>query len=214
MNFQITVEGRKSIEQIQREFEKNLSEKEILTATARAINDTSKRVQGFIRKEVRTNYTINRKYLERMSTVTRMAKGDHSRLYSEIAFRYKSIPMIGFKHSGEKGKKRPITVTIKKGNSITLSHVFIATMRNQAKSGEVSEHQGIYGAGRYTGGKFIFDNSRTASGKQRITEYKSASPFTMSTTKPMEPKIKTYVDKYMPDRLRYFLQSKLDKLSK
>jgi hypothetical protein len=211
MDYQITVEGRKSIAQIQKDFESKLGSDEILTSTARALNDTATRVQGFIRKEVRKNYTMNKKYLDRMSQVRKYAKGEQSGLYAEVVFRYKPIPMIAFNHS-PKRRNGGVWVNIKKGKGVRFKRAFIASMRNTSKGGEASEHEGIFAAGRYVGKEFIYDGSRTASGKVRITELKTASTFTMSTGKELQPKIRAYVDKNLPSRLSYFLQKKIDKL--
>jgi vacuolar-type H+-ATPase subunit E/Vma4 len=212
--FHLTFEGRESISQIQRKFEAELNEKQIWHATAQAINDTSNRVQGFIRKQVRNNYTVNSKYLARMSFIRRRAKPEFSRLYSMIDFNYRPVPMIGFKHSGYKGSRQPISMEMKRGRAEVFRHAFIATMRNQDKGGEFSEHEGIYAAGRYEGKKFVYANERTPSGKMRITELKSASAYTMAGAKESVPKINIYVDNYLPGRLKYFLQKKLEKLTK
>lgn len=211
--FNITLEKKDSLKDIQRKFESELSEKQIQATTARALNETGKTVQGFIKKQVRAEYTMSAKYLARMSTITHFASGNQSGLYTSINFRYKTIPMIAFKHTGKRGKKKStITVQIKKGNSIALKHAFIAAMRNTSKQGEVSEHEGIYAAGRYVGKKFVYDKSRTASGKTRITEMRTASPFTMSLSQSIQPKIDEYVSRTLPSRLEFFLQRKLDKM--
>jgi hypothetical protein len=210
MSFKITIEGKNSIERVQRSFERELSSKEIVRETAKALNSTAKRVQGFIRKEIKSSYTMNQKYLERMSYVKKFA--NPSELYSEVAFNYRPVPMIAFNHSG--GKKGGVMVNIRKGKAYRIPGAFIVSMRGTKKSGEHYEHEGIFAAGRYIGKKFVFEQKKTPSGKTRITELKSASPFTMGTTKNMQPKINSYVDKNLPHTLNYFLKRKLVKISR
>lgn len=209
-NISITYDGRYSVQSIQAQFRNQLSEREILKTTARAINETAKKVQGHIRKEVRKDYTVNNKYLDRMSYVSKMAAGTNSGLYSEVKFSYRPVPMIGFKHTGgtanKRGKKKNISVTIKKGQAKTFRHAFLATFK--------SGHKGIFANGYYDGGKFTRDNTQTGTGKGRITELKSTSPFSMMNIAPMRAKINTYVDRSLPSRLQYFLQQKIDRMTR
>jgi hypothetical protein len=212
--FKITFEGRQTVEEIQRKFKGQLSESEILKTTARALNETAKKVQGFIRKQVRQQYTISSKYLNRVSYINHYAKGQQTGLYANVVFSYQTLPMIAFAHSGVKNKKdQVITVEIKKGKTETWRHAFIATMYNQKKSGEYANHEGIFAAGRYVGKRFEYDHSRTASKRQRITELKTASPFTLMTNKVIEKEVYAYIDRALPSRLEYFLQKKVDKMA-
>ena len=209
----ITWEGKNSVESIQRQFKDQLSQQQILRTTARALNETSKRVQGFIKTQVRAGYTMNKKYLDRMASVGHYAKGDSSGLYVNINFRTRAIPMIAFKHTGaNRQKEQIVSVTITKGKSMTLRHAFIARMRNTRNSGEVTEHEGIYGQGKYVKGKFVHNNAKTETGKPRLTEHVSTSPFTASTTKEMQPNVLKYVSTSLPSRLKYFLEKKIKKM--
>lgn len=201
----ITYEGKHTVNEIQKRFREQLPEKEILKTTARALNETAKKVQGFIRKEVRKEYTVNNKYLDRMSSISKYAAGNSNALYAHVNFSYKPVPMIGFKHTGKPGQRKPISITVKKGKSATFRHTFIASLG--------SGHIGIFAPGSYNKGEFVYRNAQTSSGKTRITELKSASPFSMMHIKPMQAKIVEYVDKSLPSRLQYFLQKKLDKMN-
>ena len=200
----ITYDGRQSIADIQSRFRTHLSEKEILKSTAYTLNEVGKKVQAFIKKEVKRDYTMSKKYLDRTSAITHKAKSEASSLYVDIEFNYRTVPMVAFKHTGSPGSKRPIKVTIKKGTSTTFKHAFIATMN--------SGHKGIFSSGRYINRKFVHDKSKTNSGKTRITELRSASPFTMSTSKAIEPRITKYVGGMMIARLKHNLQRKVNKM--
>jgi len=72
---------------------------------------------------------------------------------------------------------------------------------------------GIWAHGYYKGKRFIPDNATTSSGKLKITELKSASPYTMYTSKSMSKKIQKYVDDSLTERFRAMLKIKLDKIS-
>ena len=212
--FNITLEHKDSLKVIQRKFDAELSVEEIQRTTARALNDIGKNAMGFIKKQVRQEYTMKAKYLARMAQITHYASGNSGALYTSISFNYRPVPLVAFKFTGgKKGKKTSsISVEVRKGQSIAMRHAFIARMKNVSNKGEESEHQGIYAAGRYVGKEFVFDNSKTASGKQRITELRSASPFTASISNVLKPKITTYISHALPAKLEYFLQRKLDKM--
>jgi hypothetical protein len=212
MNFKIVIEGTKSLQSIQHDFAGKLSSGEIKKTIASALNITARRVITQVRKDVKKTYTVDKKYLERMAILSKPAKGTVEGLYAGISYLYNPVPMIGFKHT-DNNKSRSnkkgaggVTIEIKKGKNDVLKHAFIATM--------ASGHTGIYAAGQYKGKNFIFDKSRTASGKQRITEMKTSSPLTMITNKNIQKATTLYVEKNLPTRLRVLLQQKVDKLTK
>ena len=211
MGFKITIEGRKSLQSIQHEFADKLSPQVIRTTTARALNITANRVKKMAMKEVTKEYTVNNKYLNRMADVTKPAAGKVDGLYAEISYSFKTVPMVGFNFKESKsrtGKKGNgfIMIEIKKSKNQILKHAFVASM--------VSGHTGIYAAGRYKGSHFIYNKERTATGKQKITEMKTSSPFGMSTNKDVQGRTTTYVEKNLPGRLRALLQQKVDRLTK
>jgi len=211
MQVNITFEGKKSIEAIQKEFQGQLSEKQILKTTAYAINETAKRVVSRSKKEIKQEYTVNNKYLNRIHRIKK-ASGTTSGLYAEIYFSGKPIPMIGFKYKdkSKKGGKRlksgGVIVEIFKGKQQLLKHAFIATMK--------SGHTGIFGNGSYIEGKFVHSKERTASHKSRITEYKSPSPYSMERNKGIKERNFAYIETTLPSRTRALLQNKLNKLTK
>jgi len=200
----ITYEGKQSVKDIQRKFKDHLSQKEILKSTAYAINMTAKRVQGHIRQQIRKEYTIKNKYLSDkkndFAKISKMAAGQQNRLYAHVSFSYKTVPMIAFKHTGTPGSKRPVTVTIKKGQTKVFKHAFVRVMR--------SGREGIFAQGKYADKKFSYDKD-----SKTITELKTASPFTMTFNKEIQPKINTYVAKELPGRLQAMLEKKLKKMS-
>lgn len=197
---QITYEGRQSISDIQKKFKEQLSQKEILKTTAYSINLTAKRVQAHIRPLIRKEYTIKNKSLAKMSFISKYAAGEVHRLYAHVSFSYRPVPLIEFKHTGTKGSKRPVTVTIKKGQTKVFKHAFIKVKR--------SGNEGIFAQGKYADKKFTYQKD-----DKRITELKSASPFTMSFSKGVQPKINTYVAKELPGRVQALLEKKLKKMS-
>jgi len=209
----IEFEKNHSVKDIQDEFRKYLSEKEILRGTARALNDAANRVQGHIRKEIRKEFTINNKYLSRASQVSHKATANTSDLYASVAFSNRPIPMIGFKHSARPKQKnipvkdrRPISVTITKGKTVFLKRAFFASFR--------SGHTGLYEAGSYDRGRFIHEKVKTSTGRTKITEMKAPSPFGMAFSERMQPKITKYVDGYLPGRVKFFLEQQLSKMRK
>lgn len=207
---QITYEGKQSITDIQKKFKEHLSQKEILKSTAYAINRTADRVQAHIRVQVRKEYTIKNKSLEKMSNVSKMAAGETTRLYAHVSFSYLTIPMILFRYTGTVGEiyniktkqLKPITVTIRKGQTKVFRHAFIRQKKN-------GSGLGIFSYGRYQDKKFVPDLTL-----KKQTELKSASPFTMAFSKGIQPKINDYVAKELPGRLQALLDRKLKKMSK
>ena len=206
----IIYEGKKTLESIQKEFNNQLSEKEILKTTAGALNVTARKVLTQVKKEIKKEgYTINTKYLNRMASLSKPAKGTVEGLYARISYSYSPIPMIGFKHKGEptkrsKGKRNPIIVEIHKGNPILLRHAWIGTT--------ASGHTGIFAKGMFVKGQFV--KGLKGSNGGTIFEQRSASPFTMATNKRVEDKIIDNIKGQLPKRLRAMLQVKINKLTK
>ena len=209
----VTYEGKDSIQEIQKKFKDNLKEKEILKTTARAINETAKKVQGFIRQGVRKEYTIKNKYLMKSSYVSKMASGVGNRLYAHVKFSYRPVPMIAFKHTGTSKIERPITVTIKRGKSIRLRHAWIGIKRRAKK--DIPEREAIFSFGRYIGKRFVPDlNAKKGDWKNKAGELMTSSPYAMSMNKNMQPKINEYVSRELPVKLQVFLQQKIDKMKR
>jgi|WetSurMetagenome_2_1015567.scaffolds.fasta_scaffold267180_2 hypothetical protein len=215
--FRISVkyEGNKSMQKVADEFRGQLSEKEIAKTAAFAVNTTARRVLSMVRKEAKKDYTISNKYLQRMAVLSKPARGNASGLYAEVSYNFGTIPMVGFKYKNLNPKKQKyfafnskmkgVQVEIKKGKTMILRHAFIKSM--------ASGHLGIWAHGYYKGKRFIPDNATTSSGKLKITELKSASPYTMYTSKSMSKKIQKYVDDSLTERFRAMLKIKLDKIS-
>ena len=210
MKISVSIEGKRAVQDIQKEFKDQLSEKQILKTTAFALNETSRRAISFVRKEVRKEYTVNNKYLKRMAKLGKPAKSTPSGLYAEVLYSYKPVPMIAFKFKAQSKKKgsksnlRNIQVEIRKGKQTLLRHVFIATMK--------SGHTGIWAHGQYQHGKFVYSRNKTASGKDRMSEMQTASPFTLGTNKDIEKRAIEQIQKTLPSRLRALLQQRVDKL--
>lgn len=213
MNFKITYEGRQSLADVQKKFKDQLSETEILKVTAAVLNETATRVQGFIRKNIHQQYNVRQKHLARGSKIGHKAKYQPSGLYTTVEFSYKTTPLIGFGHTGTKNKQnQTIAVEIIKGKSQTFRHAFIAVMSNKLKSGEVSEHEGIYAAGRYEGKEFVYTNAKTKSGRTKLAQLKGPSFFTMFSNRNLKQPIAYYIENRMKNRLEGALQSKINKM--
>lgn len=202
----IEFEKKHSVKDIQDKFRKHLSEKVILSATTRALNETATRVQGHIRKEIRKEYTINNKYLNRASQTSKKATPTAYGLFANVSFKSSPIPMIGFKNNAQVGKRRPISVTVMKGRPAVFKRAFAATF--------VSGHTGIYEQGYYNKGKFVHVRIKTKTGRTNITELKAPSPFGMALTERMKPKITKYVDNYLSGRVKFFLEQQLSRMRK
>lgn len=210
MRINIEIENQNSLRNIQREFEKQLSSDQIMKATALALNDTSRRVITRTKSAIRKTYTVNKKYMDRL-TFMKPAKGTTYGLYVEIHYKYTPVPLIGFKYKSPKRTKiRPkaggVRIEVLKGQSKMLNHAFIATMR--------SGHTGVFGNGYYKNGEFIHSKDRTGSGKTRITELRTASPFTMGRNKDIERSNIKFIESTLPERTRAILQRKIDNMSK
>ncbi len=215
MPFEIKIEyeGNTDMNRIAKEFQGRLSEKEILRTAAFAVNITARRILGMLKKDVKKDYTITNKYLDRAAKLTKPASGSISGLYAVISYSPKTIPMSGFNFTdlNKSGEfvtyNKPVNgvrIEIKKGKQEILRHAFVKTMK--------SGHLGIWGHGSYKGGKFVPSDTRTGGGKPKITEMKTASPFTMYTNPKMDERI-LKAAKQMPERYRALLQKKVDKLN-
>jgi hypothetical protein len=220
--FRISVkyEGNKSMQKVADEFRGQLSEKEIAKTAAFAVNTTARRVLSMVRKEAKKDYTISNKYLQRMAVLSKPARGNASGLYAEVSYNFGTIPMAGFKYKNLNPKKQKyfafnsklkgVLVEIKRGKTQILRHAFVKSL--------ASGHIGIFDHGKYEDKKFIRQNVLTGTtahggGKPLITELKSASPYTMYTSKSMSKKIQKYVDDSLTERFRAMLKIKLDKIS-
>lgn len=210
----ITYEGQKSMREVEEDFKNLLSPKEIQKAAALTLNTTARRVLGMIKKEVKKDYTISNKYLDRAAKLTKPAKGTQQGLYAEVGYSFQTIPMIAFKHRDKNkpgfvsfaSKINGVQIEIKRGKSQLLRHAFIKTMS--------SGHEGIFAHGHYNKGSFVSAREFTSSKKPRITELKTASPFTMYTSKAMDQRVTDYVDKTMTERYRTFLQQRVNRIAR
>lgn len=204
-NVKITYEGNNSMMKIADEFRNKLSEKEILKTAAFTVNITARRIISQIKRDVKKDYTISNKYLDRSAKLSKPASGSINGLYAKIGYSVGTIPIIGFKTNKITRNKQNdgVIVEIKKGKQQLLKHAFIAKMR--------SGHIGVFAIGSYVSGKFIYKRELTASNKQRITEMKTASPFTMYTSKIMDERI-IKASEQMPERFRALLEQKVNKL--
>ena len=199
----ITQEKRKEVERIQREFSRLLSQNQILKATAQAINGVmGKGVTARIRKGVKEKYNVKQKYLSKMTMVA--PKAYSNRLHAGIKINYSPIPVIAFSPKQTQGN---VSVAIHKGQTVVIHNSFIVTM--------ASGHQGVYSRGHYVKERgFVPERGKTASGKVRITELKTASPFTMGTSKSVADDVREYMGKEVEKRVAGILQARVDNLKK
>jgi hypothetical protein len=207
----VTYDGRRTIEQIQKEFERQLSPQQIRKVTAISLNDTARRSLSTVRKEIRADYTVSNKYLSRMARLSRRASP--SSLYAEISYSYMPVPLAGFRFK-DKNKRGfvgyettlgGVQVEIKAGQTKTLRHAFVKKMK--------SGHVGVWAHGHRQGKRYVFSKpDYTKSKKPRIFEMKTASPFTMAKKKEVERRLMLYIQEQAPKRLRGLLQSRVDKL--
>ena len=170
MEIKITQEKRDEVERIQNEFRSKLSPNEILRGTAQGVNSALTRSIPRINKRIKERYNISQKYLSRQAVVS--PKANENRL-----------PVIAFK---PKQSGSSISVAIHKGKTTMIRHAFVATMS--------SGHKGVFSRGRYQKRiGFVPGREKTASGKIRITELMTASPFTMG----ISPDVRTDVAEFM-----------------
>ncbi|MDL2289944.1 phosphate/phosphite/phosphonate ABC transporter substrate-binding protein [Paludibacteraceae bacterium OttesenSCG-928-F17] len=206
MKIEIKQEKRNEIERIQREFANQLSEKEILKSTAQAINTTLSRSisnkQKGINAGIKREYNITQKYLSRMAAVSPKANSGH--LWGGIMINEGKIPIIGFK---PKQAGSHISVQIHKGKTVYVRNSFVATM--------ASGHTGVYSRGKYDKKEgFIPGKEKTESGKIRITQMHTASPFGMGTSKNVSAEVQSFMGDEVLARVEGILRSKVDKIMK
>lgn len=181
MEIRITQEKRGEIERIQNEFRNKLSPNEILRGTAQGINSALSRSVPRINKRIKERYNITQKYLSRQAIVS--PKASSNNLYGGIKINEDRLPIIAFR---PKQTGSSISVAIHKGKTVMIRNAFVATM--------ASGHKGVFARGRYqkrTG--FVPGREKTASGKIRITQLMTASPFTMG----ISPDVRTDVSEFM-----------------
>jgi hypothetical protein len=201
--FKIEIKTKADVRKIQTRFRLYLSEEQILKTTARTLNITAERVRGFAKREVKEVFTINKKYLDRMSYVSKYASGTVGGLQADVSFSFKPTPMVGFSYM-RNGSRGGLTIEIKRGVQKPMRHAFVATMK--------SGHTGIYATGRYIGKKFVPLKERTTGGKTRITELRSSSAYSMFLNPTMQKKTVAYVSDQLPKRLTALLQQKVNKM--
>lgn len=200
MEIMITQKRQKEIERIQREFQNLLSKNEILRGTAQGLNSALSRTIPKINKQIKSEYNIAQKYLSRMAVV--FPKASAARLYGGIKINYFPVPVIAFK---PKQTQSNITVTIHKGKNVVIHNAFITSM--------ASGHKGVYSRGKYAKGRgFIPESIKTTGGKVRITELKTASPFTMGTSKSVAEEVSAFMGAESVARITGILKAKVNKI--
>ncbi|MDR0680331.1 MAG: phage tail protein [Dysgonamonadaceae bacterium] len=211
MRIVIEEEKKGEIRRIQERFLNRLSQKEIEKGTAAAINQVTGRTVTRLNKVIKKEYNIDGKYLKRIAVINKAKAGT---LFSEIWLRTAPVPFIGFK---PKTRKSSISITIKKGKTEVFRHAFVATMKNPSKElGKISEHKGIWFKGVRGGeGKSIPTKNYSSKEKRykyKITEYKTASPWSMSLYRPVAMEIQSYMGTEVLKRVEGILQGKVDKI--
>lgn len=201
MKIEFTQEKRGEIERIQREFRNSLSPNEILRATAQGINSALSRSIPRINKRVKAGYNIKQKYLSRVATVS--PKASSVALWGGIKINQNRLPVFAFK---PKQIGLAISVAIHKGKTVAIRNAFVATMANG--------HMGVFSRGRYikrTG--FVPGREKTATGKIRITELYTASPFTMGVSKEVAQDVQQFMGNEVTARVHGILTSRVNKIT-
>lgn len=201
MKIEFTQEKRGEIERIQHEFRDRLSENEILRATAQGINSALSRSIPRINKRVKAAYNIKQKYLSRVAVVS--PKANSTALWGGIKIKEDRLPVFAFK---PKQTGSAISVAIHKGKTVVIRRAFIATMANG--------HTGVFSRGRYvkrTG--FVPGREKTATGKVRITELFTASPFTMGVSKEVAHNVQQFMGLELPARVHGILTDRVVKIA-
>lgn len=203
MSIRLEIEKKQQIEEIQRRFKKNLSEKVILNATASAINRALSRSIPKINKSVRAKYNINAKYLKRIAYVCEKAKP--TSLYGTLGLSPHPVPIIGFR---PKQTKEGIAVSVKKGSRKLIRKGFIATMK--------SGHTGVFARGIYGKGRlgFVFGNFINSKGKIAVNEINTASPFAMGLNRAVAKEVREFMDQEVVKVTEGILKSRVEKLGK
>ena len=201
MKIQITQEKRGEIERIQNEFRGKLSPNEILRGTAQGINSALSRSVPRINKRIKERYNITQKYLSRQAVVS--PKANSNSLYGGIKINENRLPIIAFR---PKQTGSSITVAIHKGKTVIIRNAFIATM--------ASGHKGVFARGRYqkrTG--FVPGREKTASGKIRITQLVTASPFTMGIAPDVRADVAEFMGREVSARVHGILTARVARIA-
>lgn len=201
MQIKITQEKRGEVERIQNEFRNKLSTNEILRGTAQGINSALSRSVPRINKRIKERYNITQKYLSRQAVVSPKANGNN--LYGGIKINEDRLPIIAFR---PKQTGSSITVAIHKGKTVMIRNAFVATM--------ASGHKGVFARGRYqkrTG--FVPGREKTASGKIRITQLMTASPFTMGISPDVRTDVAEFMGHEVSARVHGILTSRVNRIA-
>lgn len=201
MKIEITQEKRGEVERIQDEFRKKLSQNEILRGTAQGINSALSKSVPRINKQIKSKYNITQKYLSRQAVVS--PKANSNNLYGGIKINENKLPIIAYRPKQTGGS---ISVAIHKGKTVLIRNAFIATM--------ASGHKGVFARGRYqkrTG--FVPGREKTASGKIRITELLTASPFTMGISQDVVRDVQEFMGNEVSARVHGILTSRVNKIA-
>lgn len=201
MRIQITQKKKGEIERIQNEFRGKLSANEILRGTAQGINSALSRSVPRINKGIKERYNITQKYLSRQAVVS--PKANSNSLYGGIKINENRLPIIAFR---PKQTGSSITVAIHKGKTVIIRNAFIATM--------ASGHKGVYARGRYKKRMgFVPGREKTASGKIRITQLMTASPFTMGISPDVRTDVAEFMGREVTARVHGILTSRVAKIA-
>lgn len=201
MEIKITQEKRGEVERIQHEFRNKLSTNEILRGTAQGINSALSRSIPRINKRIKQRYNITQKYLSRQAVVS--PKANAGSLYGGIKINENRLPLIAFR---PKQSGASISVAIHKGKTVVVRNAFIATM--------ASGHVGVYARGHYqkrTG--FVPGREKTASGKIRITQLMTASPFTMGISPDVRADVAEFMGNEVTARVQGILTSRVARIT-
>lgn len=207
MELRFEQEVRGEVERIQQQFKDRLSADQILKITAGAINGVLQRSSiPRINKKVKEEYNITQKYLSR--TAQLKPKATAYKLWGGISLNDSPIPMIAFKPKWRRKKRNPsaLTVEIRKGRTEVVRHAFIATM--------ASGHKGVFARGKYSKKKFEHGNEKTQSGKTRITQIHSPSPFKMATIRTVADDVREHMGIEVLKRVEGALQGAVDRIGK
>ena len=201
MEIKITQEKRGEVERIQNEFRSKLSPNEILRGTAQGVNSALTRSIPRINKRIKERYNISQKYLSRQAVVS--PKANSGSLYGGIKINENRLPVIAFK---PKQSGSSSSVAIHKGKTTMIRHAFVATMS--------SGHKGVFSRGRYQKRiGFVPGREKTASGKIRITELMTASPFTMGISPDVRTDVAEFMGNEVTARVHGILTSRVNKIA-
>lgn len=201
MKIEIAQEKRGEIERIQAEFRNKLSPGEIMRGTAQGINSVLARSIPRVNKRIKERYNITQKYLSRQAVVS--PKASSNNLYGGIKINEDRLPIIAFR---PKQTGSSISVAIHKGKTVMIRNAFVATM--------ASGHKGVFARGRYqkrTG--FVPGREKTSSGKIRITQLVTASPYTMGISPDVRTDVAEYMGREVTARVHGILTSRVNRIA-